>query len=362
MRIGGALYALLALAACGTSTQSATEDGGAASGADGGLADVASSDVVDSAASSADGPADAGGDSPGADAATCGTVVITDSFENGLTHWNVANSTPASIVYDTAFGRTDQDSLRVDFRQTCSCTNGDGRNCYSNLPQVTNAFSFDLKTYYVSWWVYYPADFTFYDGPCPGPNANPMGGHFVRLSSRHTPHSPNDSYYYDGIPDFGLAHASSGMRLYPAWQGYYDDDTDGASSYAFGRYEYGPDMPSSMLAGQWNHYEIYADLGTPGGYDGVYTYSVDDQIGYAMYGDTIHVGTAPSSSTDGPLAAEAAAHPGLLRVDPQNFSVVGLVSNPNSAFGGRPGDVYWIDDVSISSCCPRDRPLCANVP
>ncbi|APR76857.1 Hypothetical protein A7982_02204 [Minicystis rosea] len=84
---------------------------------------------------------------------------------------------------------------------------------------------------------------------------------------------------------------------------------------------------------------------------------MNDTVVFDIHGDAIHVGSG-ADEVWGDKQAEVALHPGMLRSSPETFTRLGLVSNPNSSFGGRPGDVYWIDDVVLMDGCPAGRPVC----
>lgn len=278
-------------------------------------------------------------------------VVLCEDFEAGLDAWivegSVMHETDAAFTHGTG-------SMRVDFRdpecgpESCS---SEGNNCFENLPQVVSRADFDLASFYMSWWVYYPPDFTFYQGPClPARGAQ---GHFVRFANFHTPSSPDDSFYQAVLPDFTQERAGpDAIAIRGEWIWVENDSRE----LTVGRNMGGTEMLEGELAGRWNHYEIAIDLGTAGGFDGFVAWSVNDVVRFKIASDAVvtgHVG-----ATWGDRAADAELHPGFLRTSPEGFTRLGLVSNPNSSFGGRAGDVYWIDDVLIASSCPSDRPVC----
>lgn len=283
------------------------------------------------------------------------TPVLEEGWEAGSDDWIIEGS--VELETDPAFVRTGSSSLRVDFRDPecgpSSCTS-EGNNCFENYPQVVSQTVFDLERFYVSWWVYYPSDFIFYDGPCMPVRGSQ--GHFVRFTNFHTPHDPNDSFYQASVPDFGQFRASDdelGIRAQWSW---IENDT---GALTIGRNLVATPIPSTPLRGNWNHYELWVDLGTVNGYDGAIRYSVNDTIHFDMHGDAYHVADPPEEwDIWGDNDAEATAHPGLMRTSPEGFTRMGLVSNPNSSFGGRPSDVYWIDDVFLAEQCPAGRPVC----
>jgi hypothetical protein len=284
--------------------------------------------------------------------------VLEEGWESGDGAWIIEG--PASIETDPSRVRTGAQSLRVDFRDPAcgpSSCNGEGNNCFENYPQVVSTQAFDLERYYASWWVYYPSDFIFYDGPCMPVRGSQ--GHFVRFSNFHTPHDPNDSFYQASMPDFGQYRAGDdSLGIRPEWHWVEND----SGSLTIGRNLSSLTVPTASLAGGWNRYEIYVDLGTPGGFDGAIAWSVNDVVLYDIHGDALHVGEPLEEwHVWGDQAALAAEHPGLMRTTGEGFTRLGLVSNPNSSFGGRESDVYWIDDVVIADECPADRPICESL-
>ncbi len=348
---------LMVLTACGGDEVGArdsvgTEATGTGAGASGGAAsngtggDGAGGGAVVGAGGSATGGAGAGG-------GPAPSSVLLEDFESGVSRWIIEGS--AMLETDTARTHQGAGSLRVDFRDpNCgpSSCNVSGNNCFENLPQVVSRDTFDLVRYYVSWWVYYPSDFTFYQGPClPTRGA---GGHFVRFTNFRTPSSPNDSYYQAHVPDFGQENrGGSAIGQTAAWLWV----ENASATIAIGRNNIGDEVDVSTLAGSWNHYELWVDLGTADGADGELAWSIDDQVLFELRANAVNVGTV--GTIWGTRAADAAATPGLLRTSAsQGFTRLGLVSNPNSSFGGRPGDVYWIDDLEILDGCPAGRPVC----
>lgn len=281
-------------------------------------------------------------------------VVLCEDFEAGLDAWIVEGS--ATHETGAAFTHGGAGSLRVDFRdpdcgpESCSA---DGNNCFENLPQVVSTDDFDLARFYVSWWVYYPPDFTFYQGPClPARGAQ---GHFVRFANFHTPRSSDDSFYQAVLPDFTQERAGpDAIAIRSEWIWVENE----SRNLTVGRNMQGTEMLESELAGRWNHYELAVDLGAVGGFDGSVAWSVNDVVRFALASDAVATGSI--GAVWGDRSEDAEMHPGLLRTSPEGFTRLGLVSNPNSSFGGRPGDVYWIDDVLIASSCPSDRPVCAR--
>jgi hypothetical protein len=283
------------------------------------------------------------------------TPILEESWEAGSGDWTIEGS--VELENDPAFARTGGASLRVDFRDPAcgpSSCNADGNNCFENLPQVVSQTPFDVDRFYVSWWVYYPSDFIFYDGPCMPTRGSQ--GHFVRFANFHTPHDPNDSFYQAAMPDFGQYNAGQDQLGIRAEWHWVENDT---GLLTVGRNLRALPVPTDPLRGNWNHYELWVDLGTVGGYDGAVRYSVNDTLYFDMHDDAYQL-TEPPEEWDiwGDADAEATAHPGLLRTSPEGFTRLGLVSNPNSSFGGRPSDVYWIDDVFLAAQCPVGRPVC----
>ncbi|GEM_PF-4255399 len=280
------------------------------------------------------------------------TVVLCEDFELGMDAWTIEGS--AEHEQDPTRVHAGDGSLRVDFRdpecgpQSCD---ENGNNCFENYPQVVSKQAFSLERYYVSWWVYYPEDFTFYQGPCLPDRG--WGGHFVRFANFHTPADSNDPWYQGAVPDFGQERADGdAIRVRAQWEW---EENEGPFTVA--RNLIGTAMAVDTLAGRWNRYELFVDLGSVGGYDGEVAWSVNDEVHFALRGDAVVVGEI--GAVWGDQANEAAMHPSLLRTSAtEAFTRLGLVSNPNSSFGGRPGDVYWIDDLLISSECPTGRPVC----
>lgn len=313
-----------------------------------------------SGGTSATGGSSSGGSSSGGSAGTGtggapSTPILEEGWEAGSDAWIVEGS--VELENDPAFARTGNASLRVDFRDpecgAASC-NSEGNNCFENLPQVVSTTEFDLERFYVSWWVYYPTDFIFYDGPCMPVRGSQ--GHFVRFTNFHTPHDPNDSFYQGAMPDFGQYRASdSELGIRAEWH-WIENDT---GAYTLGRNLRGTPIPTEPLRANWNHYELWVDLGSVNGSDGAIRYAVNDTVHFDMHGDAYHVGYPLEEwDTWGDNDAEATAHPGLMRTSAEGFTRMGLVSNPNSSFGGRAGDVYWIDDVLLLDQCPAGRPVC----
>jgi hypothetical protein len=359
------------LAACsasgGSSAESDTGVGEATSGAsttasEGSAGTTTSTTMLESSSAgetAVDSSETTSGESTGAEVDPCtvaGTPVFADGFEDGTGAWTIEG--PAMLESDPAYVHCGGGSLRVDFRDPecgASSCNADGNNCYENFPQVVSTgYEFALRRFYMSWWVYYPDDFTFYQGPCLPIRGS--GGHFVRFSRFHVPPDPNDSWYFGGsFPDFGQYRADEDhLGIRGEWHASVDD----SGELQLGRNLVATPIPIASLAGRWNRYELFVDLGTPGMYDGAIAWSVNDEVVFDIHDDAIHVGTA--DSTWGPAADEAAEHPGLMTQSEERFTRLGLVSNPNSSFGGDPGDVYWIDDVLLTEECPADRPVCAR--
>jgi hypothetical protein len=309
---------------------------------------------------------DSGDDSGGSDDSSSGDIetdpcaaspgaVIDDGFEDGTAAWTIEGS--VELEQDPTRVRCGGASLRVDFRdESCGAASCDdsGNNCYENFPQVVSTgYEFELRQFYMSWWVYYPEDFTFYQGPCLPVRG--MQGHFVRFSRLGMPPDPNDSWYVGGaFPDFGQYRADDDhLGIRGEWHAASWGDGD---ELQFGRNLIAVPIPLSSLAGAWNHYELYVDLGSPGGFDGTTVWAVDDVVVFDIHDDAVHTGDI--SEPWGPQAELGEGHPGLLSISQESLQRLGLVSNPNSSFGGRTGDVYWIDDVVLRQDCPEDRPVC----
>ncbi|APR76858.1 Hypothetical protein A7982_02205 [Minicystis rosea] len=190
-------------------------------------------------------------------------VIFDEGWESGAGAWALEGA--AELETDPAHAHTGHQSLRVDFREpgcgASSCDPATGENCFENLPQVVSTgYTFDLERFYMSWWVYYPSDFTFYQGPCLPKRGSQ--GHFVRFSNIHTPNDPNDSWYQAELPDFGQYRDDDGhLGIRGEWI-WIENDTQ---ALTVGRNMRAEPIAITSLAGKWNHYEIFTDLGTPGG-------------------------------------------------------------------------------------------------
>jgi hypothetical protein len=348
----------VAAAACSDDTSAPGSPGATSAGGSGGAstsggpgtgaASSGGSGAVGGSAASSGGSGGSGGSSAPIE------VIFEEGWEAGTGAWVIEGA--CALESDPSRVRSGASSLRVDFRDPAcgpaSCDD-DGQNCFENYPQVVSQIDFDLERFYMSWWVYYPEDFIFYDGPCMPVRG--MQGHFVRFSNFHTPPDPNDSFYQATMPDFGQYRADEqhlGIRA--EWQ-WIENDT---GAFTIGRNLVADPIATADLVGKWSRYEIFVDLGTPGGSDGAIAWAVNDVVRFDVHDDQLFVG-APIESVWGDEAAEAEAHPGMLRTSGEGFTRLGLVSNPNSSFGGRPSDVYWIDDVVVAGNCPADRTVCA---